>query len=308
MTRIHKVIIAVIIVLFCGLFLSAYTVSEGQRAFVLRLGQILNDSKTGTPAILTPGLHFKVPFLDRIHIFDARLQEFATPSSQPLMVVTKEQTYLLVDYFAKWRISQLAKFYTSTGGSISWAETLLEQRLNDIIRAEYGKYTSNQAISVNRASMMASIREEANQIGKDQGITVLDVRIQQITLPKDVMDSVFNRMAVERKQFAEAKRAEGVEKAEGIRALADQKVTVIKAEALMQGASVRAKGDQIAAEIFSKAYNTDPKFYAYFRSLEAYRQSFNQKSDLLVLKPEGQFFNYFHNAGNNGNNDNNKKK
>ena len=153
-----------------------------------------------------------------------------------------------------WRISNLSKFYTSTGGSVSWAENLLEQRINDILRAEYGKRTSDEAISSDRANMMAAIREQANSIGKEQGIEVIDVRIQQVTLPKDVIDSVFKRMAAERKQFAEVKRAEGVEKSEEIRALADQKVTVIKAEALLKAANIRAKGDQQASEMAQKVW------------------------------------------------------
>ncbi|MCW5583324.1 MAG: protease modulator HflC [Gammaproteobacteria bacterium] len=247
---------------------------------------------------MQPGLHFKIPFLDRVWVFDTRMQELATPSSHPLTVVTKEQTYLVVEYFAKWRISNLVKFYTSTGGSVSWAENLLEQRLNDIVRAEYGKRTSYQAISSDRAGMMASIREEANHVGKDQGISVIDVRLQTITLPKDVMDSVFKRMEAERKQFAEAKRAEGMEKSEEIKALADQRVTVIKAEAITKAASVRATGDQEAAEIYAKTYGADPKFYSFFRSLEAYENSFNSKRDILILRPEGKFFAYFH--GNHG--------
>lgn len=292
-----KVTIIAALAVFAFLFflLSAFTIREGESGLTLRLGKIVNNSNH-TPQILGPGLHFKIPFIDRIRIFDTRMQELVTPSSQPLTVVTKEQTYLVVEYFAKWRIQDLPKFYTSTGGSVAWAETLLEQRLNDIVRAEYGKRTSDQAISADRANMMNAIREQANNIGKEQGIHVVDVRIQQITLPKDVMDSVFKRMATERKQFAEAKRAEGIEKSEEIKALADQKVTVIKAQALMQAASIRAKGDEDAADIYSKAYRIDPKFYAFYRSLEAYENSFNHKNDILVLKADGQFFNYFHNA------------
>jgi len=270
------------------MWFSMFTVNEGENGLILRLGKIVNLT-------LLPGLHFKIPFIDRVHIFDVRTQELATSVTQPLTVVTKEQTYLVVEYFAKWRVDNLTKFYTSTGGSVAWAETLLEQRMNDVVRAEYGKRTSNQAISTDRANMMSVIKEQTNTIGKDQGIVVSDVRIQQITLPKDVMDSVFKRMATERKQFAEAKRAEGLEKAEEVKAFADQKATIIKAEALMQGAAIRAKGDQEAAEIFAKAYSIDPKFYAFYRSLEAYLHGFNQKNDVLVLKPEGQFFKYFHN-------------
>jgi membrane protease subunit HflC len=291
-TKLISIIASVLVLLIFSM--SVFTLNEGEHALVLRLGKIVTAGEG--PKVLNPGLNFKIPLIDHVRVFDTRIQELATPSSQPLTVVTKEQTYLVVSYFAKWRISDLPKFYKSTGGSVSWAETLLEQRLNDAVRAEYGKHTSDQAISTDRTNMMAGIKELANNIGKEQGITVLDVRIQQITLPKDVMDSVFKRMATERKQFAEAKRAEGFEKSEEVRALADQKVTVIKAQALMQGASIRAKGDQHAAEIYSKAYGADPKFYAFYRSLEAYDNSFNQKKDILILKPDGQFFNFFHSA------------
>ena len=295
--RLTNIAIAVfvVIIVFVAPFV-LFTINEGQNGLLLRLGKITSDAETKTPIILQPGLHLKIPFIDRVRILDTRIQELATPSSQPLTVVTKEQTYLVVEYFAKWRINNLVKFYTSTGGSITWAENLLEQRLNDIVRAEYGKRTSYQAISSGRAAMMAAIKEEANHIGKEQGIGVIDVRLQTITLPKDVMGSVFKRMEAERKQFAEAKRAEGMEKSEEVKALADQKVTVIKAEALRKAATIRAKGDQAAAEIYAKAYGTDPKFYAFYRSLEAYENSFNRKNDILILKPEGQFFNYFHHA------------
>lgn len=291
-----KVLAGLIAIFVLGIiYLSAFTVNEGENALVLRLGKIVSDSDTQAAVVFNPGLHFRIPFIDRVRIFDTRIQELATSPSQPLVVVTKEQTYLVVEYFAKWRINNLPRFYTSTGGSVNWAETLLEQRINDIVRGEYGKYSSAQAISTDRANMVQAIKEEANHIGKDQGIYVMDVRIQQITLPKDVMDSVFKRMATERKQFAEAKRAEGIEKSEEIKALADQKVTVIKAQALMTAAQTRAQGDKIAADIYSKAYSEDPKFYAFYRSLEAYTSSFYH-GDVLVLKPEGQFFDYFKNS------------
>jgi len=295
-TRIFAGVAAAIILLVCSL--SFFTVQEGSAALILRLGKIVSVSAKGAPDVLRPGLHAKIPFIDSVRIFDMRMQELAATGSKSLTVVTKEQTYLVVEYFAKWRIDNLARFYTSTGGSISWAETLLEQRLNDIVRAEYGRRTSDQVISTGRASLMAAIREQAGNIGTDQGIQVVDVRIQQITLPRDVMGSVFKRMETERKQFAEAKRAEGVEKSEEIKALADQRVTVIKAQALMQGASVRAKGDLDAAQIYAQAYNANPSFYAFYRSLQAYENSFAHKTDILVLKPEGQFFNYFHSAQN----------
>ncbi len=295
-TRVYAAVVAAVVLFICSL--SFFTVQEGSAALILRLGKIVTIGKAGEPDVLRPGFHAKIPFIDTVRVFDMRMQELAATSSKSLTVVTKEQTYLVVEYFAKWHINNLSRFYTSTGGSIGWAETLLEQRLNDIVRAEYGRRTSDQVISSGRASLMAAIREQADNIGKDQGINVVDVRIQQITLPPDVMGSVFKRMETERKQFAEAKRAEGIEKSEEVRALADQRVTVIKAQALMQGASIRAKGDLDAAQIYAQAYNANPNFYAFYRSLQAYENSFAHKTDLLVLKPEGQFFNYFHSAQN----------
>jgi len=289
-------IIVVILILFVGM-LSIFTVNEGHSALLLRLGKIVKRD-TDQAATQGPGLHFKVPFIDKVRVFDMRTQELATPQSRPLTVVTKEQTYLQVEYFAKWRIDNLPKFYTSTGGSVGWAEKLLEQRINDLVRAEFGRRTSNQAVSLGRADMMAAIRKEANSIGQDQGISVIDVAIRQITLPEDVLGSVFSRMETERKQFAEAKRAGGERKSEEIRALADQKVTVIKAEALMKGAELRAKGDMEAATIYAEAFGKNPKFYDFYRSLEAYENSFNSSSDLLVLRPEGKFFNYFNKTTN----------
>ncbi len=293
-TKIVAAVVAALVLLISSM--SFFTVQEGYSALILRLGKIVKV--LNEPDVLRPGLHIKIPVLDTVRMFDMRMQELSATDTRSLTVVTKEQTYLVVEYFAKWHINNLAQFYTSTGGNINWAETLLEQRLNDIVRAEYGRRTSDQVISTGRAALMAAIREQADKVGMDQGIKVVDIRIQQITLPRDVMDSVFRRMETERKQFAEAKRAEGIEKSEEIKALADQKVTVIKAQALTQGAAIRAKGDLDAAQIYATAYNANPGFYAFYRSLQAYESSFAHKTDILVLKPEGQFFNYFHNAQN----------
>ncbi len=297
-TYILKIIAAVFIFSFVLIFSGAiFTVKEGQSALILRLGKIAGMEKgkdADLSVVLQPGLHLKLPFIDQVRFFDTRMQQIATSSKQLLTVVTKEQTYLVVDYFARWRIIDPIKFYISTGGSVVRADTLLEQRLNDIVRAEYGKRTSNEAISTGRAAMMLAIQEQAASVGKDLGVSVTDVRIRQITLPSDVMGSVFRRMATERRQFAEAKRAEGIEKAEEIKSLADQQVTVIKAKALAEGAMRRAQGDQEAAMIYAKSYRTNRDFYAFYRSLLAYQHSFADKKDILLLKPDGQFFNYFH--------------
>lgn len=280
------------VLLLCCLGLSGFfVVQEGQSAIVLRLGQITGGE---SGAVRGPGLHYCLPFIDSVRRFDRRLQQLVNSASGALTVVTSEQTYLVVDYFARWQITDPVRFYTSTGGSIPWAESLLEQRLNDVVRAEYGRRTSDEAISTGRSAMTAMFREQANAIGKDLGIRVKDVRIEQITLPKDVVNSVFDRMASERRQFAAARRAEGMEKAEAIRAEADQQVAVIKARAQSEGAALRAKGEEEAARIYATAYGSHPDFYVFWRSLEAYRKSFSGKGDILVLQPDGQFFNQFH--------------
>lgn len=275
-------------------FSSFFVVQEGRSAIVLRLGKVRG---VGDHAVLGPGLHFKIPVIDRVRAFDRRLQQISNTASGSLTVVTREQTYLVVDYFARWRISNPVQFYKSTGGSVAWAESLLEQRLNDVVRAEYGRRTSDVAVSTGRAEMTKVLREQADVLGRDMGIHVTDVRIQQITLPKDVIDSVFKRMASERKQFAAARRAEGVEKSEEIRAGADQQATVIRARAEAQGAAMRAKGDEQAARLYAAAYGSNGEFYQFYRSVEAYKNSFaGSGQDMLVLQPQGQFFRYFHGA------------
>lgn len=287
----HWAVIAFVVFLSMAALSGFYEVQEGQSAIVLRLGQITGGE---SKAVRGPGLHYRVPFIDSVRWFDRRLQQLANSASGALTVVTSEQTYLVVDYFARWEIRDPVRFYTSTGGSIPWAESLLEQRLNDVVRAEYGRRTSDEAISTGRSSMTAMFREQADVIGKDLGIRVSDVRIDEITLPKDVINSVFDRMASERRQFAAARRAEGMEKAEVIRAEADQQVVVIKARAESEGAALRAKGEEASARIYATAYGSNQDFYAFWRSLEAYRKSFTGQGDILVLQPDGKFFNQFH--------------
>ncbi len=292
MTLSRQAILASIVVIIVLLLSSLYIVNEGQEAILLRLGKIVMQANN-RPVVLLPGLHVKMPLVDTVRFFDMRTQQLSSSSQTPLTVVTREQTYLVVDYFARWRINDPVKFYTSTGGLISRAEILLEQRLNDMVRAEYGDHTSNEAISTTRAPMMATIQQQAVNVGKDFGVQVSDVRIEQITLPAGVIDSVFRRMETERHQYAIAKRSQGVAQAKEIRAQADKAVTIIKAQALADAATQRAAGDLAAARLYTAAYNSNRAFYAFYRSLQAYQQSFTNK-DQLVLKPDGQFFDYFH--------------
>ncbi|MFN3234590.1 MAG: protease modulator HflC [Gammaproteobacteria bacterium] len=282
--------IPLLIVFLIVLFTSVYIVREGQSAIVLFLGKISTDSQ-GVEKIEGPGLHFKVPVLSVVRKMDTRVQGF---TSEPFSSLTSKQTFLEVDYYVKWRIKNLALYYTRTGGRSSHAESLMEPKINDIIRALFGKHTSDQIISTQRTDIMEEVKERAAQlILEDYGIEVLDVRLEVVRLPKRVMQSVFKRMASERKQFANNKRAEGLKVSEGIKSLADQKTVVIKATAKQQAADVKARGDREAAKIYANAYGKDPSFYAFYRSLQAYQSSFKSKNDILVLKPEGQFFEYF---------------
>lgn len=270
-----------------------YVVNEGQLAIIVRLGDVVKVGKTQEVMVVQPGLHIKVPFIDNAKKVDIRILGLV---SKPFDVLTAQQTFLTVDYFVKWRITNLALFYKSTNrGDVSRAEQLLEQNVNDIVRAEFGTHSSNQTISSERDAIMDSIREKANNLEKvkEMGVTVVDVRLKSVLLPSRVLKSVFERMASERKQFAENARAEGNRIAEGIRALADQKVVIIKAQANADGAKIRAEGEKRAAEIYAEVYSQDPEFYGFYRSLEAYKSSFGHVGDMLVLQPDSQFFRYF---------------
>ncbi len=293
MNRISNLLWAV---LFVGLFVaftSVYTVREGQHGLLLRLGKLSVDSKTKLPRVYNPGLHFKLPFVNSARIFDTRMQTLDMKSSR---IVTAEKKDVLVDYYAKWRIADLARYFTSTGGNELRAETLLEQKLNDGLRAQFGKRNISEVVSGERTDIMETLQQQANASAKSLGIKVIDVRIKRIDLPDEVSSAVYERMRAERERVATEHRAEGKSKAEAIRANADAKVTVILATARSHAKKVRGKGDAQAARIYANAYSKDADFFAFYRSLIAYRHSFAKRRDMLVLKPDSQFFRYFNDA------------
>lgn len=285
--------VAIVALITVLLFSSLYVVKQGQEAIVVRLGEVIASGDTGQAKVDEPGLHVKIPLIDQPKWFDVRVLGL---TSRPFNVLTAQQTFLTVNYFVKWHITNLPLFYKSTNrGDVSRAEELLEQNINDIVRAQFGTHSSNQAISSERDKIMMNIRNEANALDKikEMGVKVIDVRLKSVVLPDRVLKSVFARMASERKQFAENARAEGNRVAEGIRALADQQVVIIKAEAGANGAQIRAEGDKEAADIYANTYSKDAEFYSFYRSLEAYKASFGHRGDMLVLRPESQFFHYF---------------
>lgn len=287
-SRSISMIILVFVVLIL-LFGSIFTVREGESALTLRLGKLTKDS-AGQVNVYGPGLHAKLPFIVHARNFDVRLQTLNVDSSR---ILTEEQKYVLVDYYAKWRISNLPLYYRRTGGFPMRAELLLKQKINDALRAAIGNRTIKEVISGQRLDIMSLLKDKANESAKPLGITVTDVRIQAIDLPKEVRESVYQRMRSEREQVATKHRAQGRAKAEAIRANADASVTIRVAKAKTKGQQTRSLGDAQAAKIYNEAYNKDAQFYAFYRSLEAYRQVFKNKGTVMVLKPTSQFFKYF---------------
>lgn len=306
----------IVIVLFAVLlgFACVYTIHEGQHGILLRLGQIVLDSSTQKPAVKAPGLHFKFPFINTARIFDTRIQTLDIESSR---IITARKKSVLVDYYIKWRINNLPRYYKSTGGSSVLAETLLEQSLNNGLRAEFGKRTISEVVSgkkdrddetessvkSGRKEIMGLLRKQSNETSqKNLGIEIIDVRIKRIDLPTEVSSAVYDRMRAERERVATEHRAEGKSKGEAIRADADAKVTVILAQAQSDSKRIRGVGDAMAAKIYANAFSKDSEFYAFIRSLRAYKKAFSSNKDIVVLKPDSQFFTYFNKASARGRN------
>lgn len=268
---------------------SIFTVTQGHQAILLRLGEIVND-RAGNPTILNPGLHFKTPFIESVYDVDARLQSFSVDSSR---ILTAEQKDVIVDYYTKWRIINPALYYTRTGGSDERAETLLKQKINDTLRQAFGVRHIQEIISGERSNITEILVQKANETAKDLGVNVIDVRIQGINLPKEVQDSVFSRMRTQREQVATQHRAQGKASAESMKAQADAQVAVQIAKAQADAQKIRAGGDAQAAAVYTAAYQQDPGFYAFYRSLEAYKNVFEKKGTIMVLKPDNAFLKYF---------------
>lgn len=280
------VVFFVILILFSS---SVFVIQEGDRGLLLRLGEIVTD-KNGNPVQLSPGLGFKMPVISQIRRFDIRLQTLGEKATR---ILTQEQKYVLVDYYIKWRVENLPLYYQRTSGDKGRAETLLKQQVNDALRAAFGQRTITDMVSGERINVMALLKDAANVTAKNLGISVADVRIKSIDLPEEVSDTVFTRMRTKREQVATQHRADGQAEAEAIKAAADAKAAVTVAEAKTKAANLRAEGAAEAAHIYTQAYSRNPDFYAFYRSLEAYKNSFSSKNDFILLTPESEFFKYF---------------
>ncbi|MGY8844296.1 MAG: protease modulator HflC [Gammaproteobacteria bacterium] len=266
-----------------GFYICTFRVYEYQHAILFQLGKIERSD-------LKPGLHFKLPFVQNVRTFDLRLQ---TLDAEPQRFLTGEKKDVIVDSFARWRINDVVQFYKSSDGDPRRAGFLLSQKINDSLRSEFGKRTVQEVVSGDRGAIMKSVTRIANERGLDLGMEVLDVRLKRIDLPTEVSSNVYERMRSERSRVAREFRARGDKESMTIRADADRQRTVISAEAYKDAQEMRGFGDAGAAEIYAKAYNSDPEFYDFYRSLDAYKSAFNSKNDVLLLNPDTEFFKYF---------------
>jgi modulator of FtsH protease HflC len=278
---------AVLIILSLSLFI----VDQRQNAMVFRLGEVV---KVETK----PGLYFKVPLLDNVRYFDTRILTIDT--AEPEHFLTSEKKNVLVDLFVKWRVTDVRQYYASIvvgGGGELQAQTRLLQTINDGLRAEFGNRTVHDVVSGERDKIMELMRQKANEDAIKIGVEVLDVRLKRVDLPKEVSQSVYNRMQAERKQAATQLRSTGAAESERIRADADRQRDIIIAQAYREAQRIKGEGDAKATAIYAGAYQGTPEFYAFYRSLEAYKQSFKNKNDVFVLEPNSEFFKYFKSGG-----------
>ena len=289
MQSIKYFVIGLVLILLSILLASLYTVQQAEQAFVLRLGKIVLNSK-GEYAVKQPGLHIKLPLLDQVKRFDMRLHTLSIESSR---IVTIEQKDVIVDAFVKWRIENLIKYFKSTGGNAYRAESLLRQKLNDSMRAEFGRQTIQELISGQRREVMQKLREKSDELAESLGIKIIDVRIKRIDLPREVTDSVYKRMRSDREKEAALIRAQGKEGAEEIKSAADATVTVTLASASSKAKNIIATGQSEAATIYADAYDKNIKFYKLYKSLLSYGQVFTNKNNLLLITPHSEFFKYF---------------
>lgn len=259
-----------------------YIVTEKQRAVQLRFGEVVN-------ADVTAGLHLKAPFIDTVRFFDGRV---LTNVSRPERFLTVNQEPVIVDAFVKWRIVDPRAYYGATAGDELAASERLSALANDGLRSAFGTRTLYEVVSGERDQLMTEIRERVDLAGRSAlGVEVVDIRIKGIDLPQEVSTNVYTRMATEREKLATEIRSRGSEQAEGIRANADRQRTEILANAFRQAQIIRGEGDAAAAQIYAQAFTQDEEFYSFWRSLQAYRDSFNG-NDLFVLEPDGDFFRY----------------
>ncbi|HEY5602907.1 MAG TPA: protease modulator HflC [Gammaproteobacteria bacterium] len=275
-------LILIVVILIVG-SMSFFIVEERQKAILFKFREAVSTD-------IEPGFHWKIPFVNDVRKFDARVQ---TMDAQPERYLTNEKKNVIVDSFVKWKIDNVSKFYTATGGDTDRANVRLSQIVKDGLRGEFGKRTIRDVVSGERKLIMDILTVEVNKQAQEFGIDIVEVRIKRIDLDKQISESVYRRMEAERQRVAKELRAQGEQEAETLRAKADRERTVIIADAYRKAEEIRGEGDREAANIYAVAYSKDKEFYGFYRSINAYRNTFASKEDILILQPKSEFFQYF---------------
>lgn len=281
-SKVTNILIGAVLVLIT-LSLSMFVVDQRQAAIVLQLGEMVRVETT-------PGLKWKIPLMQNVRFFDSRI--LTLDAGEPERFITAEKKNVLVDSFVKWRIVDVKQYYISVGGDEMRARTRLLQTVNSSMREEFGKRTIHEVVSGEREQIMNVLREKTDADARKIGVQVLDVRLKRVDFPAEISDSVYRRMDAERKRVANELRASGAAEGEKIRADADKQREVILAEAYRDAQKTKGEGDAKASAIYAAAFGRNAEFYAFYRSLEAYKQSFKNKSDVMVLDPSSAFFKY----------------
>jgi membrane protease subunit HflC len=288
MQRLSKFLVPFILLLIL-LALSTFTVDQRESALVFRLGEIVAVKQE-------PGLYFKAPLIDNARFYDKRILTFDSPV--PDRFITSEKKNVLVDSYIKWRIIDPAKYYVSVNGDERQAERRLTQTVNDGLRAEFGKRTIQEVVSGERSTIMDIIKQRADKESAKIGIQIIDVRLRRVDLPKEVSESVYQRMEAERKSVANELRSQGFADSEKIRADADKQKNIIITEAYKKAQTIKGEGDASAARIYADTFSKNKNFYDFYRSLEAYKKSFKSKEDIMVLDADTEFFKYLNGTKN----------
>jgi membrane protease subunit HflC len=288
--NIGNLLVGVIVALVL-LSMSLFVVDQRQMAIVFQLGEVVGEK-------VTPGLYFKVPLVQNVRFFDSRI--LTLDGEDPERFITAEKKNVLVDSFVKWRIADVKQYYISVGGDEIRAQTRLTQTVNATLREEFGKRTIHEVVSGKREELMRVVQEKTDVDARKIGVEVLDVRIKRVDFPLEISDSVYRRMDAERKRVANELRATGNAESEKIRADADKQREVTLAEAYRDAQKLKGEGDAKAAALYASAFGRNSEFFAFYRSMEAYKQTFKNKSDVMVLDPSSAFFKYLKNPSKGG--------
>jgi modulator of FtsH protease HflC len=282
--RVLGPIVALLIVIALLASSTLYTVDQRQNAIVFQLGEVKE-------VVTQPGLHFKWPLLQNVRHFDMRILTF--DDAEPLRFLTQGNRPVLVDSFVKWRITDVKTYFTSVQGDEFRAQTRIKQTVSGTLRDEFGLRGLHEVVSGERERIMSEVRRKVDQDLERIGVKIVDVRLKRVDLPQDVSESVYRRMEAERKRIANEARSTGAAEAEKIRADAERQREVILAEAYRDAQRVRGEGDGKSAAIYSAAFNQNPEFYSFYRSMEAYRSTFRGRNDIMLLEPNSDFLRYF---------------